>query len=143
MKAPVRYGFQWCKTTVGWLQRATWKKRYRARLKKIVILKSKKCFSLRKLTKMSNLILCFSEIPKIFLCSRKSGGLSEDWKKLSVWSSVLFLVFALEMRKREAYRTDGIKRVYPSQQGHDRFMQVSYTVSWILQILSAIINVVD
>ena len=84
---------------------------------------------------MSNLILCFSEIPKIFLCSRKSGGLS--------WSSVLFLVFALEMRKREAYRTDGIKRVYPSQQGHDRFMQVSYTVSWILQILSAIINVVD
>ena len=72
---------------------------------------------------------------------RKSGGLSEDWKKLSVWSSVLFLVFALEMCKREAYRTDGIKRVYPSQQGHDRFMQVSYTVSWILQILSAIINV--
>ena len=35
-------------------------------LKKIVS-KSKKCFFLRKLTKMSNLILCFSEIPKTFI----------------------------------------------------------------------------
>ena len=31
---------------------------------------------------MSNLILCFSEIPKIFICVRVRQGdfLSEDWK---------------------------------------------------------------
>ena len=55
---------------------------------------------------MLNLILCFSEVPKIFICVRvkQVAFWSEDWKKLSVWSSVIFTVFALEMRKREAYR---------------------------------------
>ena len=55
---------------------------------------------------MSKLILCFSEIPKTFICVcvRQVTFLSEDWKKLSVWSSVLFTVSALEMREREAYR---------------------------------------
>ena len=40
------------------------------KLKFIVVLKCKKCFFFRKLTKMSNLILCFSEIPKMFICVR-------------------------------------------------------------------------
>ena len=54
---------------------------------------------------MPNLILCFSEIPKIFICVRvrQVTLLSEDWKKLSIWSSVLFTVSALEMSERKAY----------------------------------------
>ena len=56
--------------------------------------------------KYSLLILYLSEIPKFFICVRVKlvAFLSEVWKKLSVWSSVLFTVFALEMREREAYR---------------------------------------
>ena len=55
---------------------------------------------------MFNLILYFSEIPKMFICVRvrQVAFLSEDWKKLFVWSSVLFAVFVLEIREREAYR---------------------------------------
>ena len=68
---------------------------------------------------MFNLFLSFSEIPNIFTCVRVRpvAFLFEDWKKLSVLSSVLFTVFAIEMREREAYRNlDGIRRVRPSQQ---------------------------
>ena len=36
----------------------------------IVLLKCKKCFFLRKLIKMSNLIICFSKFLKFFLCVR-------------------------------------------------------------------------
>ena len=56
--------------------------------------------------KYSLLILYLSEIPKFFICVRVKlvAFLSEVWKKLSVWRSVLFTVFALEMREREAYR---------------------------------------
>ena len=39
-KVPVRYRFQWCKTTVGWFQRATWNKRCRVRLKNIAVFQS-------------------------------------------------------------------------------------------------------
>ena len=76
------------------LQRATWEKRYRVQLKSItllqnlkmkskniiVVLKCKKYFFLRKLTKISNLILCFLEILKIFTCvgERQVAFLSED-----------------------------------------------------------------
>ena len=84
LKVPVGYRFQWRKTTAGWLQRLTWKKRYTLRLKSIallqnckmkskifiVILNSKKCCLLGKTTKMSDLILLFSETPKIFICVR-------------------------------------------------------------------------
>ena len=52
--------------------------------KNVVILKCKnKSFFLRKWTEMSNLILCFSEIPKIFICFRvrQVAFLSEDWTK--------------------------------------------------------------
>ena len=53
---------------------------------------------------MSYLILCFSEIAKIFVPVRHVAFLSEDWKMFSVWSIVLFTVFALEMRERKSYR---------------------------------------
>ena len=77
----VDIAFSIAKTIVGWLQRATWKDTEFKVLhsfkttnwnqeKKIVILKCKKRFFLRKLTKMSNLILCFLEIPKIFIYGR-------------------------------------------------------------------------
>ena len=89
LKVPVRYCLQWRKTTVGWFQRATWRNR-RVQLESIallqnckmkqknVVLKCKKSFFLRKLTEISNLILCLSEIPKIFMLA----FLSEDWKKV-------------------------------------------------------------
>ena len=52
---------------------------------------------------MSNLILCFSEIPKIFDCARvrQVVFLSEGWKNLSLLSSVPFTVLTLEMRGKE------------------------------------------
>ena len=77
-------------------RRATWNIRYRVRIKSVallqncklklkknsVVFKRKKCLFLRKLTEMSNLILFFSEISKIFICIRVRQGafLSEDWK---------------------------------------------------------------
>ena len=82
---------------------------------------------------MSKLILCFSEIPKTFICVRvrQVTFLSEDWKKLSVWSSVLFTVSALEMCEREAYRKQTgsnvpvlLNKVFALKHDH-RFMQVS------------------
>ena len=96
-------------------------------------------FLFEKLTKMSNLILCFSEIPKIFICVRVRQGafLSEDWKchPSEAVSSLQF--FALEMRKREAYRKKTESNVSVllnkvSTLEHDRFKQVSlYTASWL------------
>ena len=88
---------------------------------------------------MSKLILCFSEIPKTFICVRvrQVNFISEDWKKLSVWSSVLFTVSALEMREREAYRKQTGSNVpvllgKVSALKHDQFMQVSLqTVTWL------------
>ena len=55
---------------------------------------------------MSNLILRFSEIPKIFIFVRlrQLFFLSGDWKKLPFWSSAFFVVSALEMREWEAYK---------------------------------------
>ena len=53
--------------------------------KNIVVLTPKNCFFWRKLLKKPNLSLCFSEISKIFIC-------------------VLFTVFTLGIRKREACR---------------------------------------
>ena len=93
---------------------------------------------MRILTKMFKLIICFSEIPKTFICVcvRQVTFLSEDWKKLSVWSSVLFTVSALEMCEREAYRKQTgsnmpvlVNKV--SALDHDLFMQVLLqTVTW-------------
>ena len=77
--------------------------------KKILFESVKKCFFLRRLTKMPNLILSVHVSQVTFL--------SEDWKKLSAWSSVLFMVSALEMHEKEAYRKHGIKCGYPSQHG--------------------------
>ena len=152
LKVLVRYHFQWRKTIVGWLQSATWKKRHRVkRLKSIALLqnckmtskrviavvKCKKCFFLRKLTKMFNLILCFSEFLNFFFVfgwGRLLFYLRTE-KKLSVWSSVLFTVSALEMCDREAYRKQMRSSVSVllnkvSALEHDRFIQVSlYTVS--------------
>ena len=81
---------------------------------------------------MSKLILCFSEIPKTFMFVRvrQVTFLSEDWKKLSIWSSALFTVSALEMCEREAYIKQKGSNVPVlldkiSALKHDQFMQVS------------------
>ena len=104
----------------------------------IIVLKCKKCLFLGNLTKISNLILCFSGIPKIFICAsvRQMTFLSASWGKLSVWTSTLFAVSALEMRERKAHiKQTGpnvcvlLNKVYALE--HDRFMQVSHTVSWL------------
>ena len=57
-------------------------------------------------------------------------------KKLSVWSSVLFTVFALEMREREACRKQTVSNVSVfliriCALEYDPLMQVSRTVSWL------------
>ena len=81
---------------------------------------------------MSKLILCSTEIPKtfIFVRVRQETFLSENWKKLSVWSNVLFTVSALDMCEREAYRKQTGSNVpvlvnKVSALEHDRFIQVS------------------
>ena len=81
--------------------------------KKLLLFQSvKKCLFLRNLTKISNVILCFSKIIKILVSTgvKQVTFLSEDWKKLSSWSSVLFTVFALEILERKAY----IKQTRPN-----------------------------
>ena len=85
LKAPLWYHFHWRKTTVGWLQRATWKKSYMVQLKsvaflqnyKIIALKCKKNVSIWENWQKWTLILSLTEIPKIFICVR---FFSEDWK---------------------------------------------------------------
>ena len=81
---------------------------------------------------MSKLILCSSKIPKAFICVRirQVTFLSEGWKRLSVWNSLLITVSALEMREREAYRKQTGLNVSVllnkvSALEHNRFMQVS------------------
>ena len=81
---------------------------------------------------MSKLILRFLEIPKTFICVcvRQVAFLSEGWKKLFVWSSVLFMGSALEMCEREVYRKQTGSNVSVllrkvSALEHDWFMQVS------------------
>ena len=79
----------------------------------------------------------FLGIPKIVLCVCVKQVAFFIWglKELSVWSSVLFTVSALEMREREAYRKQKRSNVsvLPNKVSaleHDQFMQVSlYTVS--------------
>ena len=78
---------------------------------------------------MSHLILCFLEIPKIFICVYVRQVVSFIWElqKLSVWRSVLFTVFALEMRERETNRKQTGSNVYvllkkASALAHDRFI---------------------
>ena len=80
---------------------------------------------------MSNSVLCFSKIPKIIICVRvrQVAFLLEDWRTLSVSSSVLFTVFALEMHEREAYRKQAGSNMYVSLSKvsaleHDQFKQL-------------------
>ena len=71
LKVPVRYCFQWRKTTVCYREQLG---KEGTELLSFKTVKWNQCFFLRKLTKMSNLILCFSEIPPSFyLCPRKAG----------------------------------------------------------------------
>ena len=88
---------------------------------------------------MLNLILCFSEIPEIFICVRVRQGsfLTEDWKcyQSEAVSSLQF--FDLEMHERKAYRKQTGSNVSVllnkvSALEHDLFKQVSlYTASWL------------
>ena len=110
----------------------------------------KKMFLFEKIDKIFNSILCFSEIPKMFICVRirQVTFLSVDWKKLSVWSRVLLTVFGSEMCEREAYRKQtgssmSVLLIKVSALEHYRFMQVSLLSHDYLQILNLIINVVD
>ena len=119
--------------------------------KKLLLFKSlKKCCLLGKSTTMSNLILCFSEIPKVlFVSTLGRWPFYLSLKKLSVWSNALFTVFAFEMCKREAYRkqTGSKVSVFLNKQGlHFRAwpIYVGFTLSHeYLQILCLIISIVD
>ena len=132
LKVLFRYYLQWRKATVGWLQRATCKKRYRVRLRSIVllqnckmkskriipVLKCKKCFLLRKLKKMSNLIIGFSEFLKFLKCPCKEVAfLSENWKRFPSEAVSTLQFFALEMRERKANRKQTASNVSVSPKG--------------------------
>ena len=119
------------------MQSSTQKYRTPSRLqneikKIIVVLKSKK--EIYKNIQFNFLCLVNSICVRV----QQVAFVSEDWKKLSVWSSVLFTISTLKMREREAYRKQTgssvpllLNKVSASE--HDRFMQVSlYTVSWLL-----------
>ena len=58
------------------------------------------------MVEMSNLILVFSKIPNIFICVRVRQGafLSENWKCYPSEAVPSLQCFALEMRKRKAYK---------------------------------------
>ena len=88
---------------------------------------------------MSNLILFFSEIHKIFICVRVKQGafLSEDWKCYPSKAASFLQLSALEMCERKACRKQAgsnvsvhLNKVSALEQG--RFKQVSlYTASWL------------
>ena len=88
---------------------------------------------------MSNLILCFSEIPEIFICVRVRQGtfLSEDWKCYPSEAVSPLQFFTLKMRERKAYRKQTGSNVSVllnkvSALEHDQFKQISlYTASWL------------
>ena len=107
-------------------------------LKKIiVVLNSTKMFLFEKIDNNFQFNSLFLWSSQIFFCPRKAGGFFMwELKKTSFWSSVLFTVLPLEMRKREAYRKQTRSKVSVllnkvSVLEHDRFMQVSHAVSWI------------
>ena len=87
---------------------------------------------------MSNLILCFSEIPKFFICVRVRQGafLSEDWKCYLSEAVLSFLCFR-NAWKESTGKVHGIKRVFPSQQGfrfRPRPIQAGFTVHSLMII---------
>ena len=87
LKVPIRYNFQWRKTTVGWLQRVTWKKRCRVRLRSIaflqnckmkskwviIVLRCKKMFLFEKIENNVQFNSLFLGIPKILICVLVGG----------------------------------------------------------------------
>ena len=88
---------------------------------------------------MSNLILCFSEIPETFICVRvrQVAFLSEDWKCYPSEAVSFLQFFVLEMRERKAYKKQTGSNVSfllnkVSALEHDRLKQISlYTASWL------------
>ena len=60
----------------------------------IVVLKCKEMLLFEKIDKNVQFNSLLFGIPKIFICVRvrQVAILSEDWKKLSFWNSVLFTV---------------------------------------------------
>ena len=91
------------------------------------------------MVEMSNLILVFSKIPNIFICVRVRQGafLSENWQCYPSEAVPSLQCFALEMRKRKAYKKQIGSNVSVlldkiSALDHDRFKQVLlYTASWL------------
>ena len=86
---------------------------------------------------MFDLILCFPEIPKFFICVlvRQGAFFSEDCKCYPSPAVSSLQFFALEMRKRKVYRKQTGSNVSVllnkvSALEHDLFKQVSlYTAS--------------
>ena len=95
-------------------------------IKKKTVLKCKKLFLFEKIDKNIQINSLFLGNSVTIFCVR----VRQDWKKLSVWSSVLFTVSALEMCESKAYRKQKGSNVLVflnkvSTLEHDRFMQVS------------------
>ena len=153
----VNIAFRGAKTIVGWLQRATWNKRWRVRVKRVALFKTsnwnkknvalncKKMFLFEKIDKNVQFNSLFLGNSWNF-CVRVRQGvfLSEDWKCYPSEAVSSLQFFALEMRERKAYRKETGSNVSVllnkvSALEHDRFKQVSlYTASCgYLQILKS------
>ena len=147
LQAPVSYHFQWCKTTIGWLHRVTWKKRYRVRLKSIVLLQNYKMKSKRIIVvlkykrnvsfwrnwqKYSIQFSVSRNLWNFYFCPHETGGCFclRTKKVVHLKQCPLYVLTALGMRKREVYRKQTIPYVSVflnkvSALEHDRFMQAS------------------
>ena len=102
----------------------------------------KKCFFLRKLTKMSNLILCFSKILKKFYLvrARQVALLSEDENFIRLNQCLLYdflLQKWVEGKKcrKQTGSNASVRLNKVSAFEHDRFMQVSLYTVYCLMII--------
>ena len=133
---PVQYHFQWPKTAVCWLQvyrEQLEKKKYRVWLKsivlsqnckmkwkRIVVLKGKKSFLYEEVDKNVQFNFLFlRNFQNFYLCPLKAGGFFIWWLKKIVRLKQCPL-YGFRFRNiwmGSIEKTDGIKRVCPSQQG--------------------------
>ena len=97
-------------------------------------------FLFEKIDKNIQFIFCFSEIPRNLVCFgvRQMTFLFENWKKLSVWSSVFFTVSALEMPERKEYRKQTGSNVFVMPERKAYRKQTWSNVFVILRKVSAL-----
>ena len=144
----VNIAFSGVKTIVGWLQRATWNKRYRVQVKRVVLIQNSFKLKFKKMLLWSvKKMFLFEKIDEnvqfnsLFLGNSWNFGvrvrqgvfLTEDWKCYPSEEVSSLQFFALEMRERTACRKETGSNVSVflnkvSALEHDRFKEVQSTL---------------